>query len=109
MDVYYVKQMTGQFDLALAGISGGTLDPAGFMECFCDDNRSGLFLNHGLDSHNPNILIDLGDVDGDGVDDGPMYWSFDASILLTMARLSSRTEWKQHLRAAGTDSFVARL
>ena len=78
MDVYYVKQMTGQFDLALAGISGGTLDPAGFMECFCDDNRSGLFLNHGLDSHNPNILIDLGDVDGDGVDDGPMYWSFDA-------------------------------
>ena len=77
MDVYYVKQMTGQFDLALAGISGGTLDPMGFMECFCDDNRSGLFLNPGFDSHNANILIDL-DVDGDGVKDGAKYWSFDA-------------------------------
>lgn len=77
MDVYYVKQMTGQFDLALAGISGGTLDPMGFMECFCDDNRSGLFLSIGFDSHNPNILIDL-DLDGDGNLDGPMYWSFDA-------------------------------
>lgn len=77
MDVYYVKQMTGQFDLALAGISGGTLDPAGFMECFCDDNRSGLMLSLGLDTHNPNILIDL-DLDGDGTNDGAKWWSFDA-------------------------------
>lgn len=77
MDVYYVKQMTGQYDLALAGISGGTMSPAGFMECFCDDNRSGLFLSLGFDSHNANILIDL-DVDGDGVNDGAKYWSFDA-------------------------------
>ena len=77
MDVYYVKQMTGQYDLALAGISGGTMSPAGFMECFCDDNRSGLLLSLGFDSHNANILIDL-DVDGDGVNDGAKYWSFDA-------------------------------
>ena len=77
MDVYYVKQMTGQYDLALAGISGGTMSPAGFMECFCDDNRSGLLLSLGFDSHNANILIDL-DVDGDGVNDGEKYWSFDA-------------------------------
>ena len=77
MDVYYVKQMTGQYDLALAGISGGTMAPAGFMECFCDDNRSGLLLSLGLDSHNANILIDL-DVDGDGELDGEKYWSFDA-------------------------------
>ena len=77
MDVYYVKQMTGQYDVALAGISGGTMSPAGFMECFCDDNRSGLLLSLGFDSHNANILIDL-DVDGDGVNDGAKYWSFDA-------------------------------
>lgn len=77
MDVYYVKQMTGQYDLALAGISGGTMSPAGFMECFCDDNRSGLLLSLGFDSHNANILIDL-DLDGDGVNDGEKYWSFDA-------------------------------
>ncbi len=77
MDVYYVKQMTGQYDLALAGISGETMRPAGFMECFCDDNRSGLLLSLGFDSHNANILIDL-DVDGDGVNDGEKYWSFDA-------------------------------
>lgn len=77
MDVYYVKQMTGQFDLALAGISGGTLDPMGFLEVFCDDNRGGLFLNPGLDTHNANILIDL-DLNNDGKNDGAMYWSFDA-------------------------------
>lgn len=77
MDVYYVKQMTGQFDLALAGISGGTLDPAGFMETFCDDNRSGLLLSLGCDTHNPNILIDL-DLDNDGTLDGAKWWSFDA-------------------------------
>lgn len=77
MDVYYVKQMAGQYDLAQAGISGGTLDPVGFLETFCDDNRSGLLLSLGFDTHNPNILIDL-DLDGDGVDDGAMWWSFDA-------------------------------
>jgi hypothetical protein len=77
MDVYYVKQMTGQYDLALAGISGGTMAPAGFMECFCDDNRSGLLLSLGLDSHNANIAINL-DLDGDGELDGVKYWSFDA-------------------------------
>ncbi len=77
MDVYYAKQMAGKFDLALAGISGGTLEPAGFMECFCDDNRSGLFLSVGFDSHSANILIDL-DLDGDGKLDGAKYWSFAA-------------------------------
>lgn len=77
MDVYYAKQMAGRFDLALAGISGGTLEPAGFMECFCDDNRSGLFLSVGFDSHSANILIDL-DLDGDGELDGAKYWSFAA-------------------------------
>lgn len=77
MDVYYAKQMTGQYDLAQAGISGGALDPVGFLETFCDDNRSGLLLSLGFDTHNPNILIDL-DLDGDGVLDGAKWWSFDA-------------------------------
>jgi energy-converting hydrogenase Eha subunit A len=77
MNVYYEKQMKGRFDLALAGISGGLLDPIGFMECFCDDNRSGLMLSWGFNSHIPAILIDL-DLDGDGENDGPKYWSFDA-------------------------------
>lgn len=85
MDVYYVKQMTGQYDLALAGISGGVMEPAGFMECFCDDNRSGLLLSLGFDSHNANILIDL-DVDGDGVNDGEKYWSFDALYSALMGK-----------------------
>lgn len=85
MDVYYVKQMTGQYDLALAGISGGTMEPAGFMECFCDDNRSGLLLSLGFDSHNANILIDL-DLDGDGELDGAKYWSFDALYSALMGK-----------------------
>ena len=77
MNVYYEKQMKGRFDLALAGISGGLLDPIGLMECFCDDNRSGLMLSWGFNSHVPAILLDL-DLDGDGELDGAKYWSFDA-------------------------------
>jgi len=77
MNVYYEKQMKGRFDLALAGISGGLLDPIGFMECFCDDDRSGLMLSWGFNSHVPEVLINL-DLDGDGELDGEKYWSFDA-------------------------------
>lgn len=85
MDVYYAKQMAGKFDLAIAGISGGVMEPAGFMECFCDDNRSGLLLSLGFDSHNANILINL-DIDGDGQLDGEKYWSFDALYSALMGK-----------------------
>lgn len=77
MDVYYEKQMKGRYDLAIAGISGGLLDPIGLMETFIGDNRSGLLLSLGLDTHNPGILIDL-DLNGDGNLDGAKWWSFDA-------------------------------
>lgn len=77
MNIYYEKQMKGRFDLGLAGISGGLLNPIGFLETFIDDNRSGLLLSRGLDTHNPSILLNL-DIDGDGKLDGPKYWSFDA-------------------------------
>ncbi|MCK9536043.1 MAG: ABC transporter substrate-binding protein [Bacilli bacterium] len=86
MNVYYEKQMKGRYDLALAGISGGLLDPIGLMECFCDDNRSGLLLSLGFDSHNPSILIDL-DLDGDGELDGAKYWSFDALYSATAGKV----------------------
>src|SRR5690606_7127139 len=77
MNVYYEKPMKGRFDLALAGISGGLLDHIGLIECFCDDNRSGLMLSWGFNPHVPAILLDL-DLDGDGELDGAKYWSFDA-------------------------------
>lgn len=77
MDVYYEKQMKGRYDLAIAGISGGLLDPVGLLETFIDDNRSGLMLSLGLDTHSPSILLNL-DIDGDGTRDGAKYWSFDA-------------------------------
>lgn len=86
MNVYYEKQMKGRYDLAIAGISGGTLDPIGFLEVFCDDNRGGLLLSFGLDTHTPSILLDL-DIDGDGVKDGAKYWSFDALYEATAGKV----------------------
>ena len=58
LDVYYEKQMPGKFDLAIAGISGGTLDPYSFMDVFQSDNVSGLFFNYGFHSSIRNIDVE---------------------------------------------------
>lgn len=57
MDVYYQAQMPAKFDLALGGISGSTLDPLSYLDVFCSDNRSGLFLNWGLDTSKHDLII----------------------------------------------------
>ncbi len=54
-DVYYKKMMVGQFDIALGGISGNTLNPLNFMEVLKSDNSSGFTLNWG-----PNTNEDAG-------------------------------------------------
>jgi ABC-type oligopeptide transport system substrate-binding subunit len=69
MGVYYDKQMIGHFDLAISGISGGTLDPWGLLDVWCSDNRGGLFLLWGFDS----TVVDL---EWDG-----KLWSFDSLVM----------------------------
>ena len=66
MGVYYDKQMIGHFDLAISGISGGTLDPWGLLDVWCSDNRGGLFLVWGFDSAVVDIVWD------------EKIWSYDA-------------------------------
>ena len=50
-DVYYSKMMVGQFDIAIGGISGNTLNPLNFMEVLKSDNSSGFTLNWGPDTN----------------------------------------------------------
>lgn len=50
-DAYYKKMMVGQFDIALGGISGNTLNPLNFMEVLKSDNSSGFTLNWGPDTN----------------------------------------------------------
>lgn len=50
-DVYYNKMMIGQFDIAIGGISGNTLNPLNFMEVLKSDNSSGFTLNWGPDTN----------------------------------------------------------
>lgn len=58
LDVYYEKQMPGNYDVAVGGISGGTLDPYGFLDVFMSNNVSGLFLNHGFHTSARDIDLD---------------------------------------------------
>ena len=67
-DVYYVKMMTGQFDIGFGSISGNTYNPLNFLEVLKSDNSSGFTLNWGLDTNS---------VDGKLVYDNQV-WSFDA-------------------------------
>ena len=67
-DVYYVKMMTGQFDIGFGSISGNTYNPLNFLEVLKSDNSSGFTLNWGLDTNS---------VDGNLVWEGEVY-SFDA-------------------------------
>ena len=67
-DVYYVKMMTGQFDIGFGSISGNTYNPLNFLEVLKSDNSSGFTLNWGLDTNS---------VDGNLVYDDQV-WSFDA-------------------------------
>lgn len=50
-DAYYKKMMVGQFDIALGGVSGNTLNPLNFMEVLKSDNSSGFTLNWGPDTN----------------------------------------------------------
>ncbi|MDY0138176.1 MAG: ABC transporter substrate-binding protein [Candidatus Izemoplasmatales bacterium] len=74
-NIYYDDMMTGEFDLAIGGISGSTLDAASFLDVFCDDNRGGFTLNWGIDTTTANVPVQY--FDYEGVYHNEM-WSFNA-------------------------------
>ncbi len=74
-DIYYDHMLKGEFDLAIGGISGSTLDASSFLDTFSSDNRSGFTLNWGIDTSKTNILVEY--IDGEGIMHQE-YWSFDA-------------------------------
>lgn len=75
--IYYDYMMLANFDLAIGGISGSTLDAAGFLDVFASDNRGGFTLNWGIDTSIPEIELTYTNFDGVLVTE---IWSFDALI-----------------------------
>lgn len=73
--IYYDYMMIGEFDLAIGGISGATLDAASFLDTYSSDNRSGFTLNWGIDTSIAEIEIIY--YDHEGIRHREM-WSFDA-------------------------------
>lgn len=77
-DIYYTKQLVGEFDLGMGGISGSSLDAASFLEVFTSDNRGGFTLNWGFDTSIANIPVTY--TKPGETDEITEYWSFDAIV-----------------------------
>lgn len=75
--IYYDHMMIGEFDTAIGGISGSTLDAASFLDTFCSDNRGGFTLNWGIDTSIPEVNVAYENFDGKLVKE---LWSYDALI-----------------------------
>ena len=66
--------MTGNFDLAIGGISGPTLNASAYLDVFADDNRGGFTLNQGINTSSAVIPVEY-EVDGETIRE---LWSFNA-------------------------------
>lgn len=75
--IYYDHMMIGEFDTAIGGIGGNTLDAASFLDTYCSDNRSGFTINWGIDTSAPEISVLYKNNDGKLVRE---TWSFDAIV-----------------------------
>lgn len=75
--IYYDHMMIGEFDTAIGGISGSTLDAASFLDTFCSDNRGGFTLNWGVDTSIPEVNVAYENFAGKLVKE---LWSYDALI-----------------------------
>jgi len=77
-NIYYDFMMVGEFDLAIGGISGSTLDAASFLEVYNSDNRGGFTLNWGIDTSQPEIEVTYKlTPESDPITE---LWSFDAIV-----------------------------
>ena len=70
---YYVKQMPGQYDLAMAGISGSSLDILGLFDVWSSADANGLRLSLGVNTEEIVKYEDLILWDGE-------YWTYDALV-----------------------------
>ncbi|MFU8792702.1 MAG: peptide ABC transporter substrate-binding protein [Acholeplasmataceae bacterium] len=73
--IYFDYMMTGEFDLAIGGISGSTLDASSFLDTYTSDNRSGFTLNWGIDTNIPEIEVTYTNAEGVTLTE---IWSFNA-------------------------------
>ena len=68
----------GDFDLAIGGIKGSTLDAASFLDVYSSDNRGGFTLNWGIDTSVAEIVVEY---TPDGEETAiKEIWSFDAIV-----------------------------
>ena len=91
--IYHDYMMVGEFDLAIGGISGSTLDAASFLDVFADDNRGGFTLNWGIDTSSANIEVRYNTFDGARHRE---IWSFNAitAVLNGLAYIQDGQEAK---------------
>lgn len=75
--IYYDYMMIGEFDMSVGGISGSTLDAAGFLDTYSSDNRSGFTINWGIDTSVADILVEYTDYDGNPVSE---IWAYDGIV-----------------------------
>ena len=74
--IYFDYMMMGEFDLAIGGISGSTLNAPSFLDVFIDDNRNGFTLNWGIDTTSPILKVDY-ELGGELIQE---IWSFNALV-----------------------------
>jgi len=75
--IYYDYMMTGEFDLAIGGISGSTLDASGFLDVYASDDRGGFTLNWGIDTSVAEIVVEYQNDEEQTVRE---IWSYDAIV-----------------------------
>lgn len=75
---YYGKQMLAQYDLAMAGISGGALDILGLFDVWSSSDLNGLRLSFGVNTESVVKYDDLILWDGE-------YWTYDALVAAASA------------------------
>lgn len=75
---YYYKQMVAIYDLAMAGISGGTFDILGLFDVWSSSGDNGLRLSFGVNTEEIVKYEDLILWDGE-------YWTYDALVAAASA------------------------
>lgn len=71
---YFDYILPGVSDMGVGGISGGTLDAAGFLDQFRYDNKGGFVLSWGMDTREANIPVRYNFLGEERYE----MWSFDA-------------------------------
>lgn len=75
---YYGKQMVAQYDMAMAGISGGSLDILGLFDVWSSSDLNGLRLSFGVNTEAIVKYEDLIEWDGE-------FWTYDALVAAASA------------------------